>query len=456
MLLPFHNTKLKHWNPGAEMPLILPVHVICNTSDEEIFENIRANSRRPGKWVSLQREHDGVAVLCGSGPSLSDSLEEIQERQRNGAWVFAMNGAAKFLWDHGIMPDYQVLIDARPQTAGLVGPAREHLFASQVHPKCFEKKPNAKVWHLQIGDIEKYLPEYDADYCLVGGAASVGNTATCLAYSLGYRELHLYGYDSSHRENRGHAFPQPMNDGDPCAIVEFNGKQYTASLTMKLQAERFMETSKALREMGAAIHVHGDGLLPDIYNAPKEALTEVEKYQRVWGMDAYRDFAPGEECAELFLRVAQPHGQQVIDFGCGTGRGALKISKCCPVLCVDFADNCRDESARHLPFLLADLTKPVPASAPFGYCTDVMEHIPPEGVAGVIRNVMASAKTAFFQISTVPDVMGELINQDLHLTVRPHGWWRDLFTSLGYSVQWEQERENAALFLIRSDSGPRE
>lgn len=451
MLLPFHNTKVKHWNPGAEMPLILPVHLICNTSDEDIFNNIRANSRRPGKWIASKDAHDGVAVLCGSGPSLADSLEEIRERQSQGAWVFAMNGAAKFLWDHGIMPDYQVMIDARPETAALVGPAREHLFASQVHPACFAKKPNARVWHLQIGDIEKCFPDaYEDGYCLIGGSASVGNTATCLAYALGFRELHLYGYDSSHRNEKGHAFPQPLNDGDPCAYVEFNGKTYLASLTMKLQAERFMETSKALLEMGATLHVHGDGLLPDLYNAPREALTEVEKYERMWGLDAYRNLAPGEECAELFLKVAQPHGQKVIDFGCGTGRGALKIAECCPVLCVDFTENSRDEAAKHLPFLRADLTKPIPAQAPFGYCTDVMEHIPPEDVATVIRNVMASAPVVFFQISTEPDLLGALINQDLHLTVKPHGWWRDLFTSLGYSVQWDEERENAALFLIRS------
>ena len=450
MLLPFHNTKINHWNPGAAMPLVLPVHVICNTSDEQIYTNIHTNSRNGRKWVKQEEAHSRPALLCGSGPSIAQDLEEIARRQAAGATVFALNGCAKFLHDNGIQPDHQVILDARPETGQLLGPAREHLLASQVAPELFDSVPNARIWQLQVGGIDHILPDYDDDFCLIGGAASVGNTATCLAYAMGYRELHLYGYDSSHMDTRGHAFPQPMNDGDPCAVVEFNGKQYVASLTMKLQAEKFMETSKALRDMGATIHVHGTGLLPDLYNAPREALTEVEKYQRMWGIDAYRNLAPGEECAELFLRVAQPHGQRVIDFGCGTGRGALKISEFCPVLCVDFTDNSRDEAARHLPFVQADLTKPIPAEAPFGYCTDVMEHIPPEDVSTVIRNVMASAQTVFFQISTVPDLLGALINQDLHLTVRPHGWWRDLFISLGHSVQWDRECENAALFLIRS------
>ena len=448
MQLPYHNTKLKHWNEGATMPLILPVHVICNTSDEEIFENIRVNSRRPGKWQQLVDAHGGVAVLCGSGPSLSDTLDEIRQRQAGGARVFAMNGAARFLADSGVVPDYQVIIDARAQTADLVGPCREHLFASQVHPACFEKAPSARVWHLQVDGIEKLFPEYNDDYCLIGGAASVGNTATCLAFAMGYRELHLYGYDSSHRDGSGHAFSQPMNDGDPCAVVDFNGKQYIASLTMKLQAEKFQETARALREEGCAIHVHGSGLLPDIYNTPKEHLSEEEKYRRMWEHDAYRHTAPGEDIADRFLQVAQPHGRLVIDFGCGTGRGGLKISQHCPVLLVDFTENSRDAGAQHLPFLKADLTKPISAIAPFGYCTDVMEHIPPADVEAVIRNVMRSARVTFFQISTVPDVMGALINQDLHLTVKPHGWWRDLFLSLGYEVRWSEEQDIAALFLI--------
>lgn len=446
--LPFHNTKINHWNPGAEMPLVLPVHVICNTSDEQIYTNIHTNSRNGREWVRQEDAHDRPGILCGSGPSIVNDLAEIAQRQAAGGAVFALNGCAKFLHDNGITPDYQVILDARPETGQLLGPAKEHLFASQVAPELFDAVPKARVWQLQVGGIDHILPDYGADFCLIGGAASVGNTATCLAYAMGYRELHLYGYDSSHKDGAGHAFHQKMNDGDPCAIVEFNGKQYTASLTMKLQAEKFMETSAALRELGVAIHVHGSGLLPDLYNAPKEALTEVEKYQRMWGLAAYRNLAPGEELADRFFQLAQPHGRLVIDFGCGTGRGALKISQHCPVLLVDFTDNSRDEAAMHLPFLQADLGKPIPAIAPFGYCTDVMEHIPPCEVGNVIKNIMRSARVVFFQISTVPDQLGALINQDLHLTVKPHGWWHSLFLDAGYEVRWSEEQDIAALFLV--------
>lgn len=449
MHLPYANLQIKHQNPGASMPLILPVTLVCNTSDDEIYSNIRENSKTHGDWVKVSPEHDGIAVLCGSGPSLADSLDAIRAQVADGAKLFAMNGAAKFLHDNGILADYQVMIDARIETADLIGPARYHLFASQVNPECFRRMPSAQLWHLQVGNIENEFPEYNDPYVLIGGAASVGNTATCLAYAMGYRNLQIYGYDSSQRNGTGHAFRQAMNDGEPLAEVVFNGKTYIASLTMKLQAERFQETARALQEGGCRIDVHGSGLLPDIWNTPVEALSEQEKYQRMWNYGSYRAFSPGEDCVDTFIEVCRPDGL-VIDFGCGTGRAAVKIKDAgCFVKLIDFTDNSRDQCAMGLSFIQHDITEPLGLLGKYGYCTDVMEHIAPENIDSVIHNIMTCVKTAFFQISTVPDNMGALIGQQLHLTVRPHNWWKEVFENLGYSVEWERENEFASMFVVK-------
>lgn len=284
---------------------------------------------------------------------------------------------------------------------------------------------------------------------MIGGAASVGNTATCLAYAMGYRDLQIFGYDSSFKDGTNHAFSQPMNDGEPCAVVHFNGKEYVCSLTMKLQAEKFMVTSRHLADLGCKLTVHGHGLLPDMFNTPVENMTEQAKYERMWSISAYRNVSPGEDSVDTFLSVCKPDGL-VIDFGCGTGRAGVKIAESgCNVILLDFTENSRDNAAKNLPFWQHDLTKPVPHQCKFGYCTDVMEHIPPEDVEVVIKNIMASAHTTFFQISTVPDVLGALINQHLHLTVQPHQWWKEKLASLGYQVSYESESPEASIFVVK-------
>lgn len=458
MQLPYSNLQMEHWNPGATQPLVLPIHLICNTSDEEIYGNIRKNSNLEKKWIRVEDEHDGIAILCGSGPSLADFIDDIKNKQEAGGKVFAMNGSASFLSKQGITPDYQVMIDAREQTAELIGPAKEHLFASQVHPKCFELVPDAKLWHLQVGNIENEFPDYGDDYCLIGGAASVGNTATCLAYAMGYRNLQIYGYDSSHRDNKGHAFHQKMNDGDPTCSVTFNGKDFIASLTMKLQAERFQETSEALISAGCKMELYGDGLLPEMFRNPdkvKESITEQEKYTKMWGFQEYREVSPGELCADRFIEIANPsHKDTVIDFGCGTGRASVKIHRLtgCYVEQVDFAENSRDADAKSFTFHLCDLSEPIDVTGTYGFCTDVMEHIEPEKVDSVIKNIMACCSKGFFQISTVHDAMGALIGHPLHLTVRPHEWWNRKLKDLGFTVKWEEKSDIASLFFIENST----
>lgn len=452
MQLPYANLELRYQNEGASKPLILPVHLICNTSDEQIYENIRINSHNHNTgWVKCEDAHDGIAIIVGSAPSMLDTLDDIRAMQDAGGKIFALNNAANVLYDNGIFADYQVMIDARIETAELIAPAKVHLFGSQVHPECFRRCPDATLWHLQVGNIEDYFPEYDDAYALIGGAASVGNTATCLAYAMGYRDLQIFGMDSSHKDGVSHAKHQSINDGDPCAWVTYNGKQYLCSLTMKLQAERFQETSKALQDEGAKITVHGYGLLPDMWRLPPDEMSEVNKYTLMWNQPEYREVSPGELCAKTFIDTVKPSGR-VIDYGCGTGRGSLKIKESgCDVLLVDFTENSRDYEAKSLPFLKHDLTKPLPGDvfSKYGFCTDVMEHINPDDVEGVIRNIMDASEVVFFNISTIPDVCGDLIGQQLHLTVKPHSWWKELFAAMDYNVSWDEERSIASLFIVK-------
>ena len=175
----------------------------------------------------------------------------------------------------------------------------------------------------------------------------------------------------------------------------------------------------------------------------------------MWAHPEYRVVAPGEHLADLFIRLASPKtSETVYDFGCGTGRGAIRIQRRtgATVTAFDFTSGClATEVAMQLngrfQFKQHDLTKPfdVPV-ADYGFCTDVMEHIPPQDVDAVIRNVTRAAEKVFFGISTEPDVMGALIGEALHLTVQDAYWWHDKLTELDFRVDWSEVRDGAVFF----------
>ena len=199
-------------------------------------------------------------------------------------------------------------------------------------------------------------------------------------------------------------------------------------------------------------------------HAPAVALQpgnlEAIKYGRMWERPEYRLASPGEALAQVFLAQARPKpGAHVIDFGCGTGRGSLMLAVLgqLNVTMVDFVSNCLDPEIRQmletqpqtLRFLKADLERPLPIAAEYGFCTDVMEHIPEEKVGLVLDNILKSAQHVFFSIATMQDSCGQLIGETLHLTVQPYAWWLQRFIERGCVIHWSQEMDaNTCLFYV--------
>lgn len=157
------------------------------------------------------------------------------------------------------------------------------------------------------------------------------------------------------------------------------------------------------------------------------AERERDKYERMWRVDAYRHHAPGEELAHrAFFALGAKVGDSLIDFGCGTGRPAAQLKRLgLSVTAIDHAKNSLDPGI-DVAFMQQCLwALPSDLSADYGYCTDVMEHIPPEKVSAVLSEIRRVVrKRVFFQIATFPDGMGRKIGETLHLSVHPPEWWR--------------------------------
>lgn len=165
---------------------------------------------------------------------------------------------------------------------------------------------------------------------------------------------------------------------------------------------------------------------------------EQQKYEAMWGHDAYRLSSPGCEAAACFLTHFGPkieQGDAVIDFGCGTGRaGAFFLSQGFNVRLVDIAANCLDENVASLTALfpqeivfvngcLWDLPASL-ESAAWAYCCDVLEHLPQAHIdAALFQMAQRTKKGGFFQIFLKDEPFGLMIGKRLHLTIQPKEWW---------------------------------
>lgn len=121
----------------------------------------------------------------------------------------------------------------------------------------------------------------------------------------------------------------------------------------------------------------------------------------------------------------------VLDAGCG--RGDLSAEMARWLYNVTACDLCDADSfvKRHallacpkITFFQCNL-----ADMPFGddafdaaICVDVMEHVFPEDVDAVFRELMRVTRKAYLQIACYPSHHGE--HRDLHRSIHSPGWWR--------------------------------
>jgi hypothetical protein len=297
---------------------------VCNTTTEALLSNVRKACQIDLPWFEVApQEHDGHVAIIGGGPSLVDKIEEIQWRQSVGQHVWVLNNAHKALEDTGIRYDAQVLLDARPDTAGFVTDAAGYLIASQCDPAVFDAVNGRCVTLFHVnspGMVEILTPEKVRPAYLVGGGTTVGMNALALAFLKGYRQIHLYGFDSCYRDGAHHAYVQALNDGERASEALYNDKTYFCAPWMIGQAQEFMDLAPTYMADGAIITVHGSGLLPDI------------------GLDMLGVLSPAQQRAsEVLTRV--PAGACGVEVGVFAGQMSAALLRGDPALYLTMVDS---------------------------------------------------------------------------------------------------------------------
>lgn len=200
---------------------------------------------------------------------------------------------------------------------------------------------------------------------------------------------------------------------------------------------------------------------------------EAALYETAWNMGGYGDFSPGEKYLPIFLDAITEGGTKtftgnwktVLDAGAGSGKGTQAlIDNGFQVVMADLNfEGLEDPTLRQrvlgVEICLWHDLRPVAymakASDPafehgfhWGYCCDVMEHIPPQFTMLVVERILNIVQGgAFFSISLVQDQFGYFAGEPLHKTVQVFTWWRDSLGELG-SVVDARDLGNVGTYLV--------
>lgn len=243
----------------------------CIASVDELRENILSACARGLTEFWPYTDAEGYvadsgreAVLVGSSPWLTDHIEAIRARQQAGAAVIAIKGAHNILIRHGIIPYVAVAVDPQERIRECFEPhpAVTYLIGSQCHPAVFDRLKDVRVilWHSASSALDD-LKEVQGSVIVHGGSTS-GLRALYLAYLMGFRRQHLYGFDSCLKGRQVKATGEQLPEDKEIVSVHVAGRAFDCNPAMAAQASEFTTCLSKLD--GVRVTVYGDGLLAAI------------------------------------------------------------------------------------------------------------------------------------------------------------------------------------------------
>lgn len=234
---------------------------------EEMTGNVEATLERGYHSIlPLLGTRAGSVSICGAGPSLRYTSHELVGD------VMACNSAIGYMIERGIVPTFAMLWDAAQIVADFAVPHEDviYLVASRCHPDVFERLHGCKVlvWYA-AGDhnIKEWMTERGVREPLINGGSAAVTRAMYLSFALGYRDLHLFGADSSYRGPDSHvrgASSVKEKQIEVCIGDDLNARFITTP-EFAVQVEEYKSIYQLLRNLGAEVFPHGDGMLPCVH-----------------------------------------------------------------------------------------------------------------------------------------------------------------------------------------------
>ena len=251
----------KVWKKGGEIRSELE-----NQSETNPIENVRSALTLPFPNLRATNQANTACPvnIVGDGASSQGFIEELKLRQKEGQEIWALDDNYLRLREAGLEPDAHIISSPEKENAYFVPEKSDAtlFYASQCHPDVFAKaQKNGKqiiIWHPLIDGIRNAMGKNAA--LLLGGGTTTPMYAISLAYTLGVRDLHLFGYDSSFSG-------EPKASDDERISINVGSRQFNTTLLLAQQINEFRMLLQSLTPQGMSIKLYGDGLLPSAMEA---------------------------------------------------------------------------------------------------------------------------------------------------------------------------------------------
>jgi hypothetical protein len=376
------------------------------------------------------RFQDGPIAVVGYGPSLADTWSDL----RDYAAILTCSGAHRFLLERGIVPTWHLDVDPRPHKVDLLGPpspATTYLLASACHPRLFDHLADARVelWHV-FDPTESGLRLLPPGEWAVTGGANAGLRALAMARMLGYRDLHVFGMDGCEGPTGKHAGAHPNQAPGAQAVTYCAEPGCPDAGTVYQTTAAFMDCARqTLHELTQLVDVtatfHGEGLVQHLarhwVRAPAKGIAMLCTSKPPVISPEYRALNATLHAENLYFGVggarhadmvaklaAELKTTTVLDYGCG--KGLLAQALPFPIWEYDPAVPGKDTPPRPADLVVA---------------TDVLEHIEPEHLEGVLCDLVRCIRhIGFLTINTQPATKTLPDGRNTHLIVQPKAWWK--------------------------------
>jgi SAM-dependent methyltransferase len=157
--------------------------------------------------------------------------------------------------------------------------------------------------------------------------------------------------------------------------------------------------------------------------------TEQEKYNWLFENKDYANYKDAIGLpSKLIKEYSIDSNQKCIDLGCGRGTLSKHFIDYTGVDISDYIvqENIKNNKGKYIHCSL-DKLETISDSFDVAICSDVMEHIPPELVDGVLKSISnLDCKYFYFSISTRPSKILSRDGDNLHLTVFDKNKWNSI------------------------------